>query len=164
MAGRTVRARAGEPEAGEGFDDLFARERGPMVRVAYLITGSQARAEELAHDAFVTVYERWDRLDAPGAYLRRCVVNAAVRDKRRRRRGEELALVASVSGREDQPAAFDHTLDAVRRLAPRARALVVLRYYAQLPVEEIADVLRIPTGTVKSGLHRALAQLREVLA
>ncbi|HEY7070997.1 MAG TPA: sigma-70 family RNA polymerase sigma factor [Acidimicrobiales bacterium] len=149
------------PGAGESFDELFRREREPMVRVAYLIAGSTAVAEEVAHDAFVTVFERWDRLDQPGAYLRRCVVNGAMRASRRRAHGERLAAAAAPPG-EVGPG-FDDTLDAVRRLAPRARALVVLRYYAQLTTQEIADVLQIPQGTVKSGLHRALADLREVL-
>lgn len=164
-----MRTRKEAPAAGETFDELFARERGPMVRLAYLITGSAAVGEEVAHDAFVAVYERWGRLDDPGPYLRRCVVNAAIRSKARRRRGDELSLVAAGPdvarpGAGTGPEPFDHTLDAVGRLAPRARALVVLRYYDQLSMEEIADVLQIPTGTVKSGLHRALAQLREVLA
>jgi RNA polymerase sigma factor (sigma-70 family) len=132
-----------------------------MVRVAYLIAGSTAVAEEVTHDAFVTVYERWDRLDHPGAYLRRCVVNGAMRATRRRRHGERLEAVDPPPA-EIRPA-YDHTLDAVRRLAPRARALVVLRYYDQLTTQEIAEVLQIPPGTVKSGLHRALTELREVL-
>jgi RNA polymerase sigma factor (sigma-70 family) len=153
---------AARPSAGETFDELFLRERQAMVRVAYLIAGSTAVAEEVTHDAFVTVYERWDRLDQPGAYLRRCVVNGAMRATRRRRHGERLE--AADPPPEAVRPAHDHTLDAVRRLAPRARSLVVLRYYAQQTVQEIADVLQIPPGTVKSGLHRALAQLREVLA
>jgi RNA polymerase sigma factor (sigma-70 family) len=132
-----------------------------MVRVAYLIAGSTAVAEEVTHDAFVTVYERWDRLDQPGAYLRRCVVNGAMRTTRRRRHGQRLEA-ADPAPAEARPA-HDDTLDAVQRLAPRARSLVVLRYYAQLTIQEIADVLQIPPGTVKSGLHRALAELREVL-
>ncbi len=150
--------------ADETFDELFLRERGAMVRVAYLITGSTTVAEEVAHDAFVTVYQRWDRLDNPGGYLRRCVVNAAVRTKQRHQHGERLAAASMPGPTDAGPEPFDHTLDAVHRLAPRARALVVLRYYDQLSTEEIADVLQIPPGTVKSGLHRALAQLREVLA
>lgn len=160
-----MRTQSDAAAAGETFDELFARERGPMVRVAYLITGSTQTAEEVAHDAFISVYERWGRLDNAGAYLRRCVVNAAIRNKARRRRGEALTVVAAgPPSSAVAPEPFDHTLDAVARLAPRARALVVLRYYDQLSMEEIAEVLQMPTGTVKSGLHRALAQLREVLA
>jgi len=148
--------------ASDGFPELFERERAGMVGLAYLVTGSNAVAEEIAHDAFINVYERWERLDNPGAYLRRCVVNAAIRAKQRHAHGERLAVVAAPG--EEYTAEFDTTLDLVRGLAPRARALVVLRYYDQLSIEEIADVLDIPAGTVKSGLHRALNQLREVLA
>jgi RNA polymerase sigma-70 factor (sigma-E family) len=143
------------------FDELFERERAAMVRVAYLIAGSTAVAEEVTHDAFVAVFERWHQIERPGAYLRQCVVNGALQAGRRRRRGDELA-VATAPPEAVRPA-YDHTLDAVRRLAPRARALVVLRYYGQLTHAEIAETLGIPVGTVKSGLHRALAELREVL-
>jgi len=84
-----------------------------------------------------------------------------MRATRRRRQGDRLEAA------HPRPGAIhpvhDDTLDAVPRLAPRARSLVVLRYYAQLTIQEIADVLQIPPGTVKSGLHRAVAQLREVL-
>jgi RNA polymerase sigma-70 factor (sigma-E family) len=148
----------------ETFDELFERERQAMVRVAYLIAGSTAVAEEVTQDAFVTVYERWDRLDCPGGYLRRCVVNKAVTAARRRRRGEELLAISPALLPAEADPGHDHVLDAVRRLGPRARALVVLRYYDHLTVPEIAQVLGIPAGTVKSGLHRALAGLREVRA
>jgi RNA polymerase sigma-70 factor (sigma-E family) len=148
------------PEPVESFEALFRAERDGMVRVAYLLCGTRAEAEELVHDAFVAVYRRWDSLDNPGGYLRRCVVTGSTRHRRRRARGEELALRAAP---EPGAAGVDHTLDAVRRLAPRARALVVLRFYAGLTQEEIAAELGIPVGTVKSGLHRALGELREAL-
>lgn len=161
-----ARARTRSPlrDDRDTFDELFVRERGPMVRVAYLICGSTAVAEEVVHDAFVTTYERWGRLDNPGGYLRRSVVNAALRSKARSQTGQRLAAVSVAARRDTAREPFDHTLDAVRRLAPRARALIVLRYYDQLTTDEIADTLDIPAGTVKSGLHRALAELREVLA
>ncbi|HEV7723144.1 MAG TPA: sigma factor, partial [Iamia sp.] len=60
-----------------GFDDLFTVERIPMTRLAYLLVGSEAVAEEVVQDAFAQVYERWDRLDRPGGYLRTCVVHGA---------------------------------------------------------------------------------------
>jgi RNA polymerase sigma factor (sigma-70 family) len=160
----SARTRPGSAVAGDGFDALILHERGPMERVAYLICGSGAVAEEVVHDAFVSTYERWDRLDNPGGYLRRSVVNAALRSKARHSHGERLHAVAAGPAAQAAPESYDHTLEAVGRLAPRARALVVLRYYHQLSSEEIAETLGIPIGTVKSGLHRALAQLREVLA
>ena len=146
------------------FDDLFERERAPMVGVAYLLTRSTAVAEELVHDAFVDVYERWDKLERPGAYLRRCVVNRAMRHNRRRTRGRLAEVGARRASTTEAEMSFDHTLDAVAGLEEKARTVVVLRYYAALTQEEIAETLGIPTGTVKSRLHRALADLRKVLS
>jgi RNA polymerase sigma factor (sigma-70 family) len=142
----------------DGFDTVFTQERLPMVRLAFLMVRSEALAEEIVQDAFVTVLERWDRLANPGAYLRRCVLNGCLNQMRRARR----SVSPSVDPAEAD-LATDHTLDAVRRLSPRRQALVVLRYYADMTQDEIAEVLRIPVGTVKSGLHRALGDLKEAL-
>lgn len=150
--------------SGGTFDELFERERAAMVRVAFLVAGSRAVAEEVTQEAFVAVYERWGRLANPGGYLRRCVINKAVTAARRRRRGDELLAASPALLPEAADPAHDHVLDAVQRLNPRHRALVVLRYYDHLTIPEIAEVLHLPAGTVKSGLHRALAGLREVLA
>jgi RNA polymerase sigma factor (sigma-70 family) len=155
-----ARRRAGEGESvtADDFDAVFARERVPMVRLAYLMLREEARAEEVVQDAFVSVLERWDRLDNPGAYLRRCVVNGCLTQMRRARRA-----VAAPPRRTEDDLATDHTLDAVRRLTPQRQAMVVLRYYADMTQDEVADTLRLPVGTVKSGLHRALADLKEAL-
>jgi RNA polymerase sigma factor (sigma-70 family) len=152
------RAREGEPVAADDFDAVFRRERVPMVRLAYLMLREEAQAEEVVQDAFVTVLERWGRLDNPGAYLRRCVVNGCLNQMRR----AKWPVPAPVGDTEAELAA-DHTLDAVRRLSPQRQAMVVLRYYADLTQDEIADALRLPVGTIKSGLHRALGELKEAL-
>lgn len=128
-----------------------------MVRLAYLMVGSEAVAEEIVQDAFVKVLERWPRLLEPGAYLRRCVVNSCLRHKTRRARALRLTPVP----RLDVGFEADHTIDALQRLSPERRAVVVLRFYADLTQEDIAQTLQIPVGTVKSTLHRALAELRE---
>jgi RNA polymerase sigma-70 factor (sigma-E family) len=147
-------------EVADGFDALFARERRPMVRLAFLLVGSEAVAEEVVQDAFARVFERWGRLDRPGAYLRQCVVNGA-RSQLRRRRLEHRVPPAPPS---DVPADDSADLLAVLAvLTPKRRAAVVLRYYEQLSQEEVAQVLGIRVGTVKSMLHRALADLREVV-
>jgi RNA polymerase sigma factor (sigma-70 family) len=148
----------GERVPTDGFDTIFTQERLPMVRLAFLMLRSEALSEEIVQDAFVTVLERWDRLDNPGAYLRRCVVNGCLNQARRARRSAPPSGDAA-----EAELATDHTLDAVRRLSPQRQALVVLRYYADMTQDEIADVLRIPAGTVKSGLHRALGDLKEAL-
>lgn len=90
------------------------------MRVAYLIAGSTAVAEEVTQEAFVSVYERWSRLDSPGGYLRQCVVNRALSAVRRERRGDQLmAISPSLLPAEVGPG-HDHMLDAVRRLPAKA--------------------------------------------
>ncbi|HEV7758949.1 MAG TPA: sigma-70 family RNA polymerase sigma factor [Acidimicrobiales bacterium] len=143
--------------AADDFDDIFNRERTPMVRLAFLMLGSEALAEEVVQDGFVAVLERWDRLDNPGAYLRRCVVNGCIGQSRRARRWTPPPTDTSAE------LATDHMLDAVRQLSPQRQAMVVLRFYADMTQDEIADALQVPVGTVKSGLHRAMGELKEAL-
>lgn len=142
------------------FAALFAEQYEPMVRVALLMLGSRVEAEDVVQDAFARVHVRFGRLDNPGGYLRRCVVNRAT-DRLRRRRLERR--VGLLRGEPSSELAADEMGDALLRLPPRRRAVVVLRFYAGLPEREIADLLGIQIGTVKSSLHRALAQLREVI-
>jgi RNA polymerase sigma-70 factor (sigma-E family) len=144
----------------QGFAALFGRERVAMVRLAVLLVGSEAQAEELVQDAFATVYLRWDRVQNPGGYLRRCVVNGARSVQRRRaldrRRPAERPAAAEPEARE--------LLDALAALSIERRAVVVLRFYEGMTQEEIAEALDVRLGTVKSRLHRGLAELREALA
>lgn len=142
------------------FAALFEQERRPMVRLAYLLVGSEALAEEIAQEAFATVYVRWADLENPGGFLRRCVVNGAKsslrrRSLERRRSVERVEETADLGARE--------LLDALATLPPGWRAVVVLRFYAGQSQEEIAETLGMRLGTVKSSLHRGLAKLREVL-
>ena len=143
--------------AADDFDDLFTRERTPMVRLAFLMLGSEALAEEVVQDSFIAVLERWDELDNPGAYLRRCVVNGCIGQSRRAKRWAPGPVATQAE------LATDHMLDAVRRLAPQRRAMVVLRFYNDMTQDDIAGALRVPVGTVKSGLHRALGELKEAI-
>ena len=149
------------PTTSRSFDALFDAERAGMVRLAFLMVGSEPLAEEIVQDAFAAVYLRWDRLDRPGAYLRRCVVNGA-RTSVRRRAVERRHL--RVVAEEGAPSPARELLDALGALAIDRRAVVVLRFYAGMTQEEIADALGIRLGTVKSRLHRGLAELREALA
>jgi RNA polymerase sigma-70 factor (sigma-E family) len=142
------------------FRALFAQERTAMVRLAAVLLGSPARAEEVVQDAFAVVYERWDRVDKPGAFLRACVVNGCRHVQRRRALEIRRALPpdpGSIDGEARE------LLDALAALPLRQRAVVVLRFYEGMTQEEIADALGLPVGTVKSSLHRALARLREVI-
>jgi RNA polymerase sigma-70 factor (sigma-E family) len=142
------------------FEDLYALEYRPMVRLAFVLVGRDGPAEEVVQDGFAKVYERWDSLQAPGGYLRTCVVNGC-RDVLRRRRmaiwkRPDPGPLASELG-------ADHLADALASLPPKRRAAVVLRYYGDLSEAEIAATLGVRPGTVKSMLHRSLLQLRGVI-
>jgi RNA polymerase sigma-70 factor (sigma-E family) len=145
-------------EAATGFDELFRMRYEPMVRVAFLMVGSRAEAEDVVQDAFARVELRWNRLENPAGYLHRCVVNRS-HDMLGRRRLEQR--FGRLRREETSELQADELGDALAALPPKRRAAVVLRYYAGLPEREIADALGVRPGTVKSMLHRALAQLRE---
>jgi RNA polymerase sigma-70 factor (sigma-E family) len=146
-----------------GFDELYATEYAAMVRLAYLLVRDREAATEVTHDAFARVLERWDRLERPGGYLRTAVVNGS-RDALRRRIFRRSRH--HVAGRIDltTPAPDDYLADALARLQPRRRAAIVLRYYLDLSEAEIAATLGVRPGTVKSLLHRGLADLRAALS
>jgi|SRR4051794_32703599 RNA polymerase sigma-70 factor (sigma-E family) len=157
---RVVAVPAGvDDKAAAGFDALYRAEYPGMVRLAYLLVRDRELSVEVTHDAFARVLERWDRLDRPGAYLRTAVVNAsrdALRRRIFRRSRSHVAGLVEVSS----PARDDYLADALARLQPKRRAAIVLRYYLDLSEAEIADTLGVRPGTVKSLLHRGLADLR----
>jgi RNA polymerase sigma-70 factor (sigma-E family) len=142
------------------FEDVFRRQYEPMVRVAFLLLGSRAEAEDAVQDALARVQLRWARLDNPEAYLRRCVVNRSYDILRRRRLEQRFRWLQRPETSEMQA---DELSDALAKLPAKRRAAIVLRYYAGLSEQEIAEALGVRPGTVKSMLHRALAQLREVI-
>ena len=86
-----------EPYVEATFESLYADEVDAMARLAFLMVGSEAQAEELVHDAFARLYERWDRVDNPGGYLRTCVVNGC-KDRLRRRGVERRHAAVGVRG------------------------------------------------------------------
>jgi RNA polymerase sigma factor (sigma-70 family) len=152
---------ATEPPVAGSFEEVYRASYARMVRTAHLLTGSNETAEEVVQDAFVRLYPRFDTLLDPTGYLYRSVVNGCWAGHRRRRVFERLRplRVATEAG----PPEIDETWTALGRLPPRRRAVIILRFYADLPIADIAQVLDCPTGTVKSLLHRALVQLKEVL-
>jgi RNA polymerase sigma-70 factor (sigma-E family) len=143
----------------DSFEALYAAEAKAMSRLAYLLVGSPERAQELVHDAFARLYERWDRVDNPGAYLRTCVVNGC-RDNLRRRLLEDRYRP---DPRADAHLGADHLIDALALLPQRQRAAVVLRYYEDRSEADIAELLGVRPATVRSLIHRGLERLREVI-
>lgn len=150
------------PRSGE-FDELFAREHRPMVRLATLLVGSSHLAEEVVQDAFASVDARWDEIDRPGAYLRTVVVNGA-RAVLRRRELEQRTNELHVVDQDDHiPTRLLELRDALDQLSERQRAVIVLRYFVDLPDAEIASTLGCRPSTVRSLARRALHALREEL-
>ena len=141
---------------------LFEREHMPMLRLATLLVGSAEVGEDVVQDAFASVVERWGSLDNPGGYLRTCVVNGSRMVLRRRGVEQRVAQERSLMAVE-QPMALLELRDALGRLGERQRVVVVLRYFADLPDVEIAEVLGCRPSTVRSLVRRALRVLRKEL-
>lgn len=140
------------------FAAVYRERYASMVRVAVLMLGDQHAAEEVVQDAFASVYLRWARVDHPVSYVRQTVVNRC-RDVIRRRR-----LADAINRRRHDVMIVEtreHVDDLLAVLSPRERAAVVLRFYDDQSIDEIARILGTRSGTVKSLLHRALARLRE---
>lgn len=150
-----------------GFVALLGEVLPRVQRVALLLTGDRDVAEELVAEAVARTLPRWrsgDVVDV-GAYLRTVVVNLASRRWRRRRlsAGRDHAALEWLPRPVDGDAVVserDAVLQSVWRLAPRRRAVVALRFYDDLSEAQIAEVLGVRVGTVKSQLSRALEQLR----
>ena len=141
-----------------------------LIRLAYLMLGDRAAAEDVVQDAFFGLYRRWDRLADPrGAlpYVRSSVLNGCRTALRRRALGHRLTAYqppagsaeAAVLSREER----EEVMRAVRQLPDRQREALVLRFYLDLPDLEIARVMGIRPGTVRSAMHRALKALGHLL-
>ncbi|TVL92476.1 SigE family RNA polymerase sigma factor [Streptomyces sp. SAJ15] len=154
---------------GLGFEE-FVAARGPrLLRVAWLLTGDRHLAEDLLQTVLAKVWPRWRAIaaDDPEAYVRRALVNTHTSWWRRRWRGEVPHGELPDTGAGTDPFAevdLERSLaSAVRGLPARQRAVVVLRYFEDLSVEETARVLGCGPGTVKSQAAKALRSLRAVL-
>ena len=145
---------------------------GSLLRLAYLLTGDHALAEDLLQDSLIKVYLSWDSIRdhaALEAYTRTVMTRTQLSWWRRPARRELLGVEPSDRAvREQRPTNERHQIDErdelwalLATLGPRQRAVLVLRFYEDLSEAEIARVLGCTTGTVKSQLSRGLARLRE---
>ena len=146
--------------AEEAFDRFYAETFGLLASYAWSLVGERATAEDLAQEAMARVYARWFVLREPQPYAFRIVTNLA-RDRWRRSKHEQAALRDLLAA--DAAPADRSVLDAVERLPEHLRDVVLLHYYADLPVDDVARALRRPAGTVKRRLHEARAHLAETL-
>jgi RNA polymerase sigma-70 factor (sigma-E family) len=151
--------------------ELYDARRLGLVRLALLLVDDLPTAEDVVQDAFTAIYRRHgqalDGVENVGGYLHTAVVNAArsVLRKRRTVRAAPPGVEYSVPADERMLLAEEHreVLDALRTLPTRQREVLVLRYWSELTEAQIADVLSISRGTVKSTASRALAALERRL-
>jgi RNA polymerase sigma-70 factor (sigma-E family) len=148
------------------FRDYVRSRSRALVRTAYLLTGNMADAEDLVQSALAKTYVAWDRIQDRSAldgYVRRAIINTHISWWRRRRVEEyptdEIPDQAVVDHHEKSELQ-ESLRRAIDRLPQRMRAAVLLRYYDDMTEAEVAEVLGISLGTVKSTVSRAMAKLR----
>ncbi len=141
----------------QDLEELYTLERLRFVRLAYLLTSRHDVAEEIVQDAFIACAPKWSGVEQPRAYLRATVTNRARTWMRRTKLDRERSPVGPDS-EEMEP---DELWDALARLDDKRRTAIVLRFYEDLPDREIAEILRCRPATVRSLIHRGLADLRE---
>lgn len=155
-------------ESDRGYADLYTLHERRVFRLAALLCGDAHLAEEITADVFAQVLPKWRRGAVTDVlpYLRRTTVNE-VRSRFRRRGRERRALVRlRVDAAHGEPTHLElrePLIVALRTLPVRQRAVVVLRYYEDLPEAEVATTLGIAVGTVKSHASQALARLRVLM-
>jgi RNA polymerase sigma-70 factor (sigma-E family) len=150
----------------QGFQEFVETRYGDLLRIAYLLTGSAHEAEDLVQAALLRAMRGWSRVDDPMAYVRRSMINQHISLWRRHRARELLTSIVPdrhVRDVADRVADRQALYEAMRKLSARTRAVIVLRYWADLPEAEVAEHLGCSVGTVKSRASRGLARLREVL-
>ena len=176
-AGRGSGVRRSGVDSGTREEDFraFVVARMPaLFRTAYLLTGDHGHAEDLVQTALAKTYVAWSRVLDSGAleaYVRRTMVTTYTSWRRRRHWAMEVTTDElphpdrSVAAEGlDAQLPDDELWTALNRLPPKQRAVVILRFYEDLSVEEVARLLDCPEGSVKNWSHRALATLRTSLA
>ncbi|MFI5937671.1 SigE family RNA polymerase sigma factor [Actinoplanes sp. NPDC051494] len=156
-------------DAERAFRRFFDQHHADLSRLAYLVTGDAGIADDLAADAFTEVWKHWARVeaaDSPLAYARGIVSNLArqwIKKQTRERHGMlRLGLLRRDRSEPDTPAVLD-VRAALARLPVRRRECVVLRYAFDVPEREVAEILGISVGAVKSQTSRGAAQLSTFL-
>ena len=145
-----------------GFEEFVITRRDALLRTAYLLAGNHHDAEDLVQSALIKVVPKWSRIkDRPEPYVRQVLARESVNRWRGRRWREvstdSMPEATHRGGGTDDRLAL---LEELRRLSPRQRAVIVLRYFDDLTETDTAQALGISVGTVKSHTRDALASLR----
>ena len=148
------------------FEEFAHAQAGRFARLAYVLTGHREATRDLVQETLVALWRAWPRVcaaDNPGAYARRVMVNTHLMQVRRHRVEEVLVDAPEASAGDDHAARHaesDAMRQALDRLSPRQRTVLVLRFYEGLGDAEIASVLRCRQSSVRSLATRGIAALR----
>jgi RNA polymerase sigma-70 factor, ECF subfamily len=150
-----------------GFEALYETEFANVFRTAYLMTGDREEALDLTHEAFARAFEHWSavgRASNPAAWLQRVVANLAISWQRRRRVRERFVrrFQPDVAMPEAEPT-DPELIDALQALTPSQRVVIVLRYFGDRSIEDVAQTLGKRPGTVTALTSQALGKLRDQL-
>jgi RNA polymerase sigma-70 factor (sigma-E family) len=156
---------------GDRLSDLYRWYADDAIRLAYLITGDRALAEDLVQEAFVRLAGRGVHLRGPAfpfePYLRRTVVNLANSHFRRRkverRYQERESTMARTASHDPDVSSKEAARAALSQLPPRQRTAIVLRFYLDLSEAQMAEVMGCRPGTVKALVSQGLANLRPIM-
>ena len=161
-------------DAASAVTALYEQHAVSMIRIALIMLGDRAAAEDVVQDAFFGLYRRWGGLEDPDSaltYVRSAVLNAcrdALRQRTRRERRDRAAAIAWQAHPSAEAVALiseDHRriLAGVRLLPDRQREALVCRFFLGLSEDETARAMGITKGTVKSATSRAVSALRRML-
>jgi RNA polymerase sigma factor (sigma-70 family) len=153
------------------FDALFAAQFAHVTHTVFFILRDRARAEEIAQDAFLRLLQHWrkvSRYDRPDLWVRRVAIREATRERGREVRRAELHSVVGAQPPETPDPATDtathaDVMSAVHQLAPRQRAVVVLFYFEDRPMDEIAEILGCTSSTAWNHLRAARHNLANLM-
>lgn len=142
------------------FEALYRHEFPGMVKLARAMVDQTDKATEIVQEAFAKTWRKWSTVKNPGGYVRTAVVNGCRSELRKREVRRRIPLPApdTVDDRERE-----YLADALAQLSPKRRIVLVLRFYEDMPDAEIAEVLGVRPGTIKSLASRGLADLRKVI-
>jgi RNA polymerase sigma-70 factor (ECF subfamily) len=160
-------AQAGDREA---FAALFEQYKNLVYKTAYLLLGDAHEAEDALQEVFLQVHKSLSSFDArKGAFttwLYRITLNFCLNHRRRRQHHsslEDVSPTPATNFPSAQMAEEDSLWQATRSLSDKQQAVLILRYYWELPYAEMASILEVPLGTVKSRLDLALKTLRKIM-
>lgn len=156
------------PDHERAFTEFVATRSDSLIRLAYVLTSDQHAAEDLLQTALAKTARHWRRIrDSPEAYVRRVMYHEQVGRWRSPRWGRERVIQTPpdrpVNDRTSEIETRITLSEALRTLPARKRAVLVLRYYEDLPESEVATIMGCSVGTVRSQTHQAVARLRELV-